>query len=275
MATLKRIAIFILFILTSIPGWSQGEIDKQEKLLFENERSINLSLNSNGFAAGYRFGKRKTYLTKTLFDMEIAYIKHPKEVKISADPYSYATSRRFVDGKTNIFVDFRPSIGFQKEIFSKEDKGSIAVKYYVGGGPSIGVTKPIYYTYNLLQVYQGDVYIVGTVDGKYDYQFHTANSVSIAGRSTFWKGFDELKVYPGLHAKGGFVFEYSKYNKVLNAIDVSATVDAFPEKIPIMYTKYNNQFFLTLTVGYRFGWMVAAKHKAPKITKEGKRKSDT
>ncbi len=275
MATLKRIAIFISFILSSLPGWSQGEIDTQEKLLFENERSIHLSLNTNGFAAGYRFGKRKTYLTKTLFDMEVAYIKHPKEVKISSDPYSYASSRRYVNGKTNIFVDFRPSIGFQKEIFSKEDRGSIAVKYYIGGGPSIGVTKPVYYTYNMFEVYQGEVYVVGTIDEKYDYQFQTSKSVSIAGRASFWKGFDELKVYPGLHAKGGFVFEYSKYNKILNAIDVSATVDAFPEKIPIMYTEQNNQFFVTLTVAYRFGWMVAAKYKTPKITKEGKRVKDS
>ena len=62
--------------------------------------------------------------------MSLAYIKHPKEVKISASPYSYATSRRYVYGKTNLFVNLRPSIGFQREIFSKEDRGSIAIKYY-------------------------------------------------------------------------------------------------------------------------------------------------
>jgi hypothetical protein len=272
---MKRFWFFALLLLSCLPGWSQGEIDTQEKLLFDNERSIILSLNTNGFGAGYRFGKRKTYLTKTIYDFEVAYIKHPKEVKVSASPYSYATSRRYVNGKTSIFVDFRPSMGFQKEIFSKEDRGSIAVKYYVGGGPSIGVTKPIYYTFNIIAPIGGTPYIIDTQTQKYDFLQHSANTVDIAGRASFWKGFDELKVYPGLHAKVGFVFEYSKYNKILNAIDVSATFDAFLEKIPIMYTEYNNQFYLTLTVGYRFGWMVQAKYKAPKITKEGKRKKDT
>ncbi len=272
---MKRVCFFALFFLSCLPGWSQGEIDTQEKLLFENERSINLSLNTNGFSVGYRYGKRKTYLTKTLFDMEVAYIKHPKEVKVSASPYSYATSRRYVNGKTSIFVNFRPSYGFQKEIFSKEDRGSIAVKYYFGGGPSIGVTKPIYYTFNIIAPIGGVNYIIDTKTEKYEYLQHSVNTVDIAGRASFWKGFDELKVYPGLHAKLGFVFEYSKYNKILNAVDVSATLDAFPEKIPIMYSEYNNQIFLTLAVGYRFGWMVQAKYKAPKITKEGKRKKNT
>ncbi len=92
----------------------------------------------------------KPISTKLIFDIELAYIKHPKEVKISASPYSYATSRRYVNGKTNLFVNLRPSIGFQREIFSKEDRGSIAIKYFYGGGPSLGITKPIYYTFNII-----------------------------------------------------------------------------------------------------------------------------
>ncbi len=128
---MKRIFTFFLFLLSCLVGWSQGgEIDTQDKVLFQNERSISVSLTTNGFAAGFRFGKHKTYLDKINYDIELAYIKHPKEVKISASPYSYATSRRYVEGKTNLFVNLRPSMGFQREIFSKEDKGSIAIKYY-------------------------------------------------------------------------------------------------------------------------------------------------
>jgi hypothetical protein len=269
---LKRIFIFFLFLLSGLVAWCQGEIDPQDKVLFQNERSISVSLTSNGFAGGYRFGKHKTYLDKTIFDIELAYIKHPKEVKISASPYSYATSRRYVNGKTNVFVNLRPSIGFQREIFSKEDRGSIAIKYYYGGGPSIGITKPIYYTFNIIAPIGGINYIVDTRVEKYEFIQHPATT-EIAGRASFWKGMDELSVYPGLHVKGGMTFEFGKYNHLINALDVSATFDAFAKKIPIMYTDLNNQFFLTLAVSYRFGWVVAARYKTPKITKEGKRKS--
>ena len=272
---MKRICTFFLFVLSCLVGWSQGgEIDTQDKVLFQNERSISVSLTTNGFAAGFRFGKHKTYLDKINYDIELAYIKHPKEVKISASPYSYATSRRYVEGKTNLFVNLRPSMGFQREIYSKEDRGSIAIKYYYGAGPSLGITKPIYYTINIIAPIGGINYIVDTKVEKYGAAQHIQQTTEIAGRASFWKGMDELAFYPGLHAKFGMNFEFGKYSQLINALDVSATFDAFAKKIPIMYTDLNNQFFLTLAVSYRFGWVVAAKYKTPKITKEGKRKGD-
>jgi hypothetical protein len=265
---LKKVVAFFLFAFYCYSVWSQGEIDTQEKILYQNERSISLSLNSNGFGAGFRYGKRKTYLSKTIFDAELAYIKHPKEVKVSSSPYSYATSRKYVYGKTNLFVNFRPSIGFQREVFSKEDRGSLAVKYYYGGGPSIGLSKPIYYSFNIIAPINGVNYIIDTRVEKFQFSQH-AQTVDIAGRASFWKGINEIVFYPGVHAKLGISFEYSKYNQLINAIDVGMVFDAFGKKIPIMYSDQNNQFFITMFVCYRFGWVVDAKYKAPKITKEG------
>jgi hypothetical protein len=268
---LKSAIVFLLLLFFCLASFGQGEIDTQEKVLFQNERSIALNLNSNGFGAGFRFGKRQTYLNKKLFDIEFAYIKHPKEVKVSSYLYNYSTiqtSQRFVNGKTNVFVNLRPSIGFQRELFSKEDKGSIAIKFYYGAGPSIGLTKPIYYVFI---VYDQNTQREPDLVRKYDFtQNASYASKDIAGRASFLKGLDEIKVYPGLHAKAGLSFEYSSTNMFINALDVSATFDAFAKKIPIMYTEYNSQFYLTLTLCYRFGWVVETRYKAPKITQEGK-----
>jgi hypothetical protein len=267
---LKNIFTFFLFVSLCLVGYSQGEIDMQEKILFQNERSISLSLNSNGFGAGYRYGKRKTYLNKVLYDIGFTYIKHPKEMKISPLPVSYATSRRYVNGKLNVFVNINPSIGFQRELFSKEDRGSIAVKYYYGGGPTIGICKPIYYSFNFYP-YLNNPQIYYVMEEKYEFGQDPAytSRTQISGRASFWKGFDELSFYPGLHAFGGVSFEYSSVNQIINAIDLGITFSAFNKKIPIMFTEYNSQFFLTLSVTYRFGWVVDTKYKAPKITREG------
>ncbi len=270
---MKKILAFFLFLLSFLVARSQGEIDPQDKVLFQNERSISVSMTTTGYAAGFRFGKYKSYLSKFNYDVEVAYIKHPKEVKISASPYSYATSRRYVNGKTNLFINLRPSVGFQREFFSKEDRGSIAIKYFYGGGPSLGITKPIFYTFNIIAPIGGIPYIIDTRVEKYEFVQHP-QTTEIAGRASFWKGMDELALYPGLHVKAGLTFEFGKYNHLINALEVSATADAFTKKIPIMYTELNNQFFFTLAVSYRFGWVVAARYKTPKITKEGKRKSD-
>lgn len=270
---MKKLLLFLPFVLLCPEILGQGEIDQQEKLIFQNERSVSIAITSTGFAAGYRFGKRKTYLNKNIFDIELAYIKHPKEVKVSSSPYAYATSRKYVYGKTNLFINLRPSIGFQREIFSKEDQGSIAIKYYIAGGPSIGITKPIYYTFDIIAPVGGINYIVDTQVKKFEFVQHPTQP-EIEGRAPIWKGMDELSFYPGLHGKVGFTFEYSKYNRLINALDVALTVDAFSKKIPIMYSDLNNQFFASLSIGYRFGWLVDAKYKTPKITKEGKRKKE-
>ncbi len=266
---MKNIGIFFLLLFICQSVFGQGEIDTQEKILFQNERSISLSLNTNGFGAGFRFGKRKTYLNKALYNIEVAYIKHPKEVKVSTEYSAYATSRRYVFGKTNIFVNFRPSIGFQHEMFSKEDKGSIAIKYYYGIGPSLGFCKPIYYTFALTErdPLTGQEIIVDYTDKTFGF---TQQNAYLLGRASFWKGFDGITFYPGAHVHAGLSFEYSSVNRLINALDVSASFDAFAKKIPIMLTKENNQFFFALSVIYRFGWVVDAKYKTPKITKEGK-----
>lgn len=254
----------ILIILVLLPGcliaWGQGEIDEQDIILFQNERSVAASLNSNGFSASFRFGQRKTYLSKTLYDIELAYIKHPKEVKVVASPYSYATSRKFVYGKTHIFVDLRPTFGFQREIFSKEDRGSIAIKYYYGIGPSIGFTKPIYYTFNIIGIINNQVYVIDSRVEKFEFSQHP-QSVEIAGRASFWKGFDEIAVYPGLHANFGMSFEYSTVNNLINAIDAGVILEVFSKKVPIMYTSDNRQFYLTLFVSYRFGWIIDSRYR--------------
>ncbi len=265
---MKKLLGICVSVFTCLSLWAQGEIDDQEIILFQNERSVAATLNSNGFSASFRFGQRKTYLSKIIYDIELAYIKHPKEIR-GTSPYAF-TNRKYVYGKTNIFVDLRPSIGFQREIFSKEDRGSIAIKYYYAGGPSIGFAKPIYYTfYEFEQDGTGYYYVVDTHDEKFEYFEQASKVVDIAYKASFWKGFNEIKLFAGLHAKFGMSFEYSTINRIVNAVDAGIIIEAFHKKIPIMYTSDNKQFFLTLFVSYRFGWIIDARYKTPRDADEG------
>ena len=265
---MKKLLVLFGFLVAAGSIYGQGEIDDQTKILFQDEKSISASLNSNGYSASYRYGRRKTYLTKTIYDIELSYIKHPKEIK-TYTPSSYTISRKYVNGKMNLFLNFRPSIGFQKEIFSKEDKGSIAVRYYYAFGPSLGITKPIYYDFNIWGRV-GDTYIITeTREEKYDFTQNTPLLWEIAGKAPFWKGFDEITLYPGLHAKFGMSFEYGSLNSLINAIDAGIIAEVFNKKIPIMYTSDNKQFFITLYVSYRFGWIVDTRMRGlsePEIT---------
>ena len=61
---------------------------------------------------------------------------------------------------------------------------------------------------------------------------------------------------PGIYAKSGFNFEYSKEDKVIHAIEIGATLSAYLKEIPIMASSDNQFIFFSLFVSYRFGIVV-------------------
>jgi hypothetical protein len=246
MKKLLIIAVLVLIGITSV--YAQGELDQQQKVFFRNEKSFGISLNSDGIGFGYRGAKRVDYRNKRLFEIEGGSLKHPKEYKIS-NPYT--TGGNFVYGKLNSTFYLRGGIGHQYELFKKADLGGIAIRYIYSFGPVLALYKPIYYRV----MYPVSVNEVIIKEEKFDYR-KALQPENIYGRAAFTKGLNEIKVMPGLYAKGGFDFEYSKEDKVIHAIEVGAQINAFPKEIPIMATTSNKAVFFSLFVSYRFGVII-------------------
>lgn len=238
----------VKFIFGSVFLFAQGELNEQQKVFFRNERSIALLLNSDGLGLSYREAKRIDYLNKHFFEIEAGNLKHPKEYKIT-NPYTQNGS--FVFGKLNTTFYLRGGIGRQHEIYKKADLGGIAVRYFYMAGPVIAIYKPIYYMvlYPTSTISEFEV-----KEEKFDASISMPQE--IAGKSSFFKGFDEIKVLPGLFAKGGFNFEYSKEDKIIHAIELGTQINAFPKKIPIMAGSENKALFFSLFVSYRFGIII-------------------
>ena len=144
----------------------------------------------------------------------------------------------------------RGSIGRQHEIFKKEDLGGVAIRYFYTAGPVISFAKPIYYKI-LVPVNQYEFEIK---EEKFDIK--TLDPSMIYSKSAFTKGLGETKLLPGIFAKGGFNFEYSKQDKIIHAIELGAQIDLFPKKIPIMATTSNKAIFFSLFASYRFGVVI-------------------
>jgi len=230
--------------------FAQGEIKDQARIFYRNEKSFGISLNSNGLGVSGRYAKRINARKKTLWEIDGANIKHPKEVRISN---SYYNNRSFVFGKENLFFNLRAGWGKQHEMFRKVDRGGISIRRYFTVGPSLGLLKPIYY----------EVFKAG--GGVNDYylsteKFNTAtHQGNIYGRASFFKGIDETKITPGIYGRFGLSFEYSKSDITLHAIETGVSLDLFPREMVIMATEHNNFYFLTLFVSYRFGKVVDAQ----------------
>jgi hypothetical protein len=244
-----RILIFILSLFLSLEIFAQGELDTQDKIFYRNERTYAFLLNSNGVGGNFRFAKRIDGFRKTLYEIELNYLKHPKESKISLPN----TNRNIVFGKQYATYSVKGALGFQKEMFQKRDLGGISIRYFLNFGPSIAIMKPIFYEYWAPE--RGTYYDTYQPD-KTVYEYN--------GKAPYLMGFNKLRVQPGIYGKFGYTFEYSNVDEVFHALELGAAFDAYIGKVPIMaapagkllFVLPDDQFFLTLFISYRFGKII-------------------
>jgi hypothetical protein len=249
---MKKLLIMVSCLCNALSAVAQGDIDEQQKVFFRNERSLGIMLNSDGVGLSYREAKRVDFLNKRLLEIDLGTLKHPREYKIS----NFNGTGSFVYGKLNTAIYLRAGIGRQHEIYRKTDLGGVAVRFFYTAGPVLGFYKPIYYRIWFFPIPPQDPY---PVDQKLDVTVHTI-PYDIYGKSSFFKGIGETKVLPGIYAKAGFNFEYSREDKVIHAIEVGSQFNAFPRKIPIMASADNKAIFLSLFISYRFGVITDPLH---------------
>ncbi len=259
----KQIALAVLCWMVSIPVWAQGEIDEQARLLFRDESTVAGYLNTNGFGVNYRYGFWRNARNQLIIDGDFAYVKHPKEVKTTV-AVDYST-HRYTYGKKNLFWELKGTAGWQKELFRKIDRNGISIRLFYTGGVALGFLKPIYYeVYTLSPIGQP----INMELMKFDLSIHQN---LIGGRGPFLKGFDELKVVPGLVGKAGLSFEYGKKDAVVHALEAGVSLTVYPKEIPIMATEANSFLFFNLMIGYRFGRVIDISEGAKAKTRRERR----
>lgn len=250
---MKRLLIILLMLGFGFTIFAQGEINEQQKVFFRNERSFGVLLNSDGIGLSYRTAKRKDYLNKRIIEVDGGILKSPKEYR---QRLVAGQGSAYIFGKLNSVFYLRGGYGHQHELYSKEDFGGIAIRYFYSAGPVFALYKPIYY--KILYPIPG-TQDLQVVEQKFDPNA-IASPYEIYGRASFTKGFKETKVMPGLYAKAGFNFEYSKEDRAIHAIEIGGLVNAFPKEIPIMAVTKNKKFFFSMFVSYRFGMILDPLH---------------
>lgn len=246
---MKHLPVILLLLISSPPVMGQGVIVDQPKMLFHNEQTLGIQLNSNGFGADFRYARFINARNDRIYDVSFDYVKHPKEIKSIVTTNFYPS--RFVYGKKNLFWELKGQIGHQHELFRKYDFSSISIRLAYSGGLSIGFLKPIYYEINTYS--SSGLDIISTEEKKFDPGIHLYN---YGGTAAFTKGFDELEPIPGITANGTLSFEYSEREPVVHALEAGIGFTVYPKNIEIMATEELSFFFFNMHVGYRFGTML-------------------
>lgn len=244
MKQILSISLFFFFCSFSLLH-AQETIFEEKTTIFKSESSFGIGMHTNGFQLTYRYGKFLTGFTKRIYEIEVANIKHPREIK-SIYPFEEDV-RGYIYGKLNTFIAVRPSVGFQKIIFPKQSIRGVSITYIAQLGPSLGLAKPVYLNIVESEVFRNRV----ITKKKYDPEEHTTNN--IYGRASFFNGIGETKLYPGLFSKVGLHFDYSTDRETLRSLEVGLQLDAYLKEVPIMAFAENRQFYLNFYLAIFFG----------------------
>jgi len=216
------------------------------KLLYRNEATGGLIVNSNGFGLNYRRGWQVTNAKKRVFEIEAVNFRPGKQIKTVNQYYDHP--KGYYYGKLNSLLIIRPGFGYQNVIFTKPEHNGIEIRYVAFIGASLGFAKPVYLEILEETVLPGHKAVVTE---KYDPAKHFQDN--IFGRAPFLSGIGGTKLHPGGYAKFGLNFEYGALDTDIKSIETGIVIDAYPRAIPLMANDHNHQVLISLYLSFNYG----------------------
>jgi hypothetical protein len=235
--------VSLTFLVGEVSGQSESNLDN--KILYRKEWSGYLMVHTGGWGIGYRNGKHKTGFRKRMWEVEFVSMKHPKEKRVVS---YYENSRSFIYGKLNSMYILRGAYGMQKIVNGKPYWGGVELRWFLYGGVSLALTKPVYLW---IVKFNEETGMNDKVVERFDPEKHYITD--IFGRGPFFKGFDHIGFYPGIYSKTGLNFEYGSNDEFLKAIECGAILDYYPLAVPIMAFNHKSNLFLSLYLSLHFG----------------------
>ena len=246
----KSILILFFTILSYSFSYSQSDLI-QELDYNRDSRSLVFMLNSNGYSAGFRFSKRIDGFRSRLIDIDLAWVSHPKEQRVSS---LYPNQSKFVFGKLNQLMVARLGYGRQKELFGTFAASGIAINFYYTAGVSIALLKPVYYDIVKDVIIDNNGNVIQIIHESETFDKETVlNPGQIYSGGSFFDGFDEIDPVVGFYVKAAVSFDINKKFKAINALEIGAILEVFHKELALMEHTKHQQYLLTMFVAYRFG----------------------
>ncbi|WP_143011458.1 hypothetical protein [Chitinophaga filiformis] len=224
--------------------------------LYQREFSLGARINTDGWTGLFELGYRKSRTKVNYFQIEFGEKKNPKEDKKAGqpkgvDPYGFIYSEKpYIYGKQNNFYQVKLGVGQQRLIGGKANKNGVLVNAIYYGGLSVGMLKPYYLNIVDPNTEQG-VQVKYGQNPLYNQAF--LDRASIIGGAGFGKGWGELSIVPGVHAKTGLRFDWARFNEVVSALEVGVNAEYYTKDINIMIDQGAKKFFFNAYIALQFG----------------------
>lgn len=204
-------------------------------------------LTTDGFGGFIEKGIAKSVKKAWLFQLEITERKHPKETKAST--VSAIPQRPIIYGKEHFFYPVKLGVQMQILLGNKSSKNGVSITGNFGGGLTLGLLRP----YEISLDTGGGKRAYITYNSKDSLLFYNAFNDPSAQGPTFGRGWNKLKITPGIYFKPSVRFDYGRFNEMINALEVGLIGEFYSKKIPQMLFQKEKQFFLSAYVAMVFG----------------------
>jgi len=224
---------------------AQIRAEEEGVIAYKKHFAFGLKLTSDGYGISFEKGYAKSVKSSTLFQLEISERKHQKEEKQNN---ALGSSSPFILGKINFLYPVK--LGVQKQFLfgNKSNKNGVSITGNIGGGIALGILRA--YELEIDDGMGGRKSII--YDSPDSIAFRNALSANPSGPG-LGKGWNHLKVNPGLYIKPGLRFDYGRYNDLLTAIEVGVAAEFYSKKIPQMIDNKEKQFFFSAYFTIMFG----------------------
>lgn len=267
MKNVKKAILGILALVVSVTLFAQNKTSKQERKVQKRERINQLmrleeegepgykkhgifhfKFNTDGYGLGYEIGKTKSIFKTTIYQIELNEKKHRKEEKQSRGSGNFVVGNPFVFGKQNYFYQLKLGIGQQRMIGGKGNKNGVGVYGIFAGGLSVGLERPYYI----------DVQDPPNSGKIRTISYSKADSAVFMGREILGgagiaKGWNEMKIVPGLHAKTALRFDWGRFNNTISAVEAGFNFEYYTKKIEQMVGVPATPFFMNGYIAVLFG----------------------
>jgi len=224
-------------------------------ILYKQEKTFDIQLHTNGMALGYNAGTIKKYYLTRFYHLDLGLVKHPKEYRQSVNyqggNFLLKSSSAFAYGKQNSLLVFRAGIGEKRYFSEKARRKGVAVGLTYQGGIILGLLKPYYLNLNKTGPNGEGVIVAERYSEENHDEFLDINR--IYGAASFFKGFDEIKIRPGIQGKVAAHFGLGAYEQFVRALEVGIMFDLFFQRVPVMIIEDNQPLFLNVFITLQLG----------------------
>jgi hypothetical protein len=245
----KMFRRFSLLFHLVIPFFLNGQTSASGSAdaIYKNQFGGGIMLATTGVGAEGFYGFQKQKKTTWLINLAIGNLKSEKQSKIYNN--NYKDARGYYFGKINSLFYLNASFGAAHLLYESKRFQGVEISGVWSAGLNLAYLKPIYLM--IREPYIGGQGYEEPVNVRYDPEIHYQEN--IYGKSPFFTGSKEGKFSSGLQLKAGILFNLSKFDQSIRAIEIGAKIDYFFKPVDLMYASPSKSLFNALYAKFLIG----------------------